>query len=112
KLFMSEELTIPANLMLDVDEVDTIYTYAIKHNRIIIMNDKHVEIYDCDNSENVPKNFCKDININTCICVLYAFGQQDNVIVVITLINKLSYTKQIVPCMKTLGTLLGILQNN
>ena len=89
KFFNFDELTVPSDLLLDIDEYDYIYTIAIKQNKIIIDND-----------------FKDLVNINTCICIPYSFN--DKLIGIITLANRSSYVDN--NQFKLLGNLTAVLK--
>ncbi|AYV81789.1 MAG: response regulator [Harvfovirus sp.] len=96
-LFVFEEMSVPSDLLLDIDDVDTIYTTAIKKNEIIIM-------------ASTPCIFNTKINVDTCICIPYSFDGE--IIGEMTLANRSLYEASMIPTFKILGTLLGVLQNN
>lgn len=96
KLFSSSEIFVPSDLLLDVDEINGIYTHAIKQNKIII-----------DNNVNHDTNY---INVNTCVCIPYSFNE--NLIGIITLADRSSYHESMIPHLKILGYLIAMLQNN
>lgn len=100
--FVYDEMSVPSDLLLDIDEYDCVYTFAAKQKQVIIEND----IRSC----HIDSSFKSYININTCVCVPYSFN--DKIIGVITLANKSSYDDEIIPHLKILGTLTAVLQNN
>lgn len=102
KFFVYNEISVPSNLLLDIDEFDCIYTFAVKQNKIIIENDVK--------KDHIDSNFKSYANINTCICIPYSFN--DEIIGIITLANRCLYDNEMIPVFNILGTLTGVLQNN
>lgn len=97
KMFTFDEVSVPPDLLIDLDELDCVYANSAKQNKIIIDN-------------NVKMNIRYYINISTCACIPYLFN--DDLIGIITLANRSSYNEEMIPYFNILARLIAILQNN
>jgi len=120
KLFV-DEVSMPqrADILLDIDDVKSIYTYAVKKRKIVLMNDSDIDVCDLGNNnviKLIDKNdmgtfFCNGfIDIKSCVCIPYLFNNE--LIGIITLVNRFSYDTNMIPYCNILGSLMGVLQNN
>jgi len=103
KLILDDDIINSSNLLINIDETNTLFTHAIKINKILYVNNSQdFLLFD--------KSIKKPANIKTCICIPYSFN--DQIIGIIVLANRKSYNDHMIPNLKILGNLTAILQNN